>query len=110
MSQVSLDEPRPGEKNDRIVGAILMAAGILLFALAFAPLRYLEDFGLDWIRHIQFIALFGWTYAGYTLRNSYAENLGEGPEYRTPRWRRITAALFFVPGLICIPLAVFRII
>jgi len=104
LSTAPPSELRAGEKRDRLLGTLLMAAGLALLLAWLLPIS-----SVGWIRRA-FMSPMIWLFAGYQLRNSYAENLGEAPAYRTPRVRRIGALVLFVLGLIGLVLAFLQII
>lgn len=93
---------RPGEKRDRLLGTIMISIGIALVALI--PMPFVMDVPSELVsvRHMAAVTIFPFLYGGYILRNSYADNLGESPQFRTPRARRTVAALLFAMGLVAI--------
>ena len=97
---------RPGEKRDRVLGTIMIGIGIALIALIFAPLIIEVPEQLELVRHMSSVTVFPILWGGYQLRNSYAEDLGEAPQFQTRRARRIGAALLFATGSVGLGAAV----
>lgn len=48
------------------------------------------------------VSFFPFVWGGYQLRNSYADDRGEAPQFRTPRYRRLWATILFAIGLVAL--------
>ena len=101
---------RPGEKRDRMLGAMLYAACVTLLALIFLLFVVQVPLALHRVIRMAPMSLSTFWVAGVMLRHSYAEDLGESPAYRNPHSRRIIAAVFTALGALPLALAALDII
>lgn len=99
MTAIRSTQFRPGERRDQIVGTLMILAGIGLIALNLVPSVVIPS-QLFSLRHMGIPVALCFLSGGYELRNSHAANLGEAPQFRTPKARRISGAILGATGLV----------